>query len=371
MSRHSSFGESHDVAGEACAWLAQLETGDMTAADREAFREWINRSSRHAVEIRRIAKMSMELNALAELASPILDAADSQTTTNRSNRFLLTTKRVAAIVASVLLIAFLVQFGLIYDSSVRTEQQLFATSVGEQREVELSDGTIVTLNTNSQLEVDYDRSERTIRMNRGEAIFEVASGRNWPFVVRAADLQVRAVGTAFAVRLLDDEFSVTVIEGQVEVAESSGPQDHLSQFGSDSEAMGQSQIREYRGTKFKPLSVGSGQILIFSSSEDSRLLVNKSARDLQRELSWQHGLHDFSDVPLEEVISEIGRYSSLSIELEDPKLREIRFGGVFRTGETKPLLDALEASYGVDVEYVGTNKVRLRLTAEKQSENQN
>jgi transmembrane sensor len=111
----------------------------------------------------------------------------------------------------------------------------------------------------------------------------------------------------------------------------------------------------------RPLFLEAGQSITIPASKETSLVVNKSERDLQRELSWQEGLHDFSETPLENVIREVSRYSPLEVEITDPALREIRFGGIFRTGETQPLLDALQASYGVNVEYVGDTKVRLSL----------
>ena len=86
-----------------------------------------------------------------------------------------------------------------------------------------------------------------------------------------------------------------------------------------------------------------------------------SEREQLRELSWQEGLHDFSNTPLEEVVAELSRYSTTKIEITDPALGELEFGGVFRIGDTQPLFEALETAYGVEVNYLGDERVTLSL----------
>src|SRR6202042_1912925 len=98
------------------------------------------------------------------------------------------------------------------------EIQTLATAVGQQRNVTLADGSIVTLNTNTILETDLSRSVRQIYLRKGEAHFQVAHDRSRPFLVHAGDAVVRAVGTEFEVRLREDKHvEVLVNEGRVEV----------------------------------------------------------------------------------------------------------------------------------------------------------
>src|SRR5229473_648456 len=98
------------------------------------------------------------------------------------------------------------------------ESQTLATAVGQQRNVTLADGSTVTLNTNTILETDLRRRTREIYLRKGEAHFQVAHDRSRPFLVHAGDAVVRAVGTAFEVRVLTDQHvDVVVDEGRVEV----------------------------------------------------------------------------------------------------------------------------------------------------------
>src|SRR5581483_7239884 len=94
----------------------------------------------------------------------------------------------------------------------------FETEVGEQRSVVLQDGSVVTLNTSSHIDVDLRKDRRVIRLSRGEALFQVARDATRPFDVVAGPVTVQAVGTEFNVDRRDARTTVTVVEGQVRVS---------------------------------------------------------------------------------------------------------------------------------------------------------
>ena len=94
-----------------------------------------------------------------------------------------------------------------------------------------------------------------------------------------------------------------------------------------------------------------------SAQKDVVKLISK--REIDRKLSWQQGLLDFSDAPLETVIEDLSRYTPLTIEISDPELRDLKFDGIFRTNELQSLFNALETSFDIKIEYVGDDLVRL------------
>ena len=363
MSKERFTKETPDIAAEACAWIAQLETGELTAADLDAFREWMQRSPRHAAEIKRLAAASMDLNVLADMAKPLREATEDYQSIVRPGRrqTLFTRSRVAtiAIAAGVVLA---IGFSLLYTGAAPDEPMLVATAVGDYREVELSDGTMVKLNTDSRIEIAYDDKKRKVRLLTGEAFFDVAHNPARPFFVYAGEKYVRVVGTAFVVRLIENDFEVTVMQGRVELAETTkitgAAHRKTSPKTKESPAGGPA-------APLAPITLKAGQSISISAMQKVSAIVALTERDLQRELSWQEGLHDFSNTPLEEVVKEMSRHSPLQIEIADPALHGLKFGGIFRTGETQPLLDALESSFGIDVEYVGDNKVVLSLAAQE------
>lgn len=344
--------KSSDITSEACAWIAQLETGELTAADLEAFREWMQRSPRHAAEIKQLAQMSGDLNVLTDMAESLHEAGEEyRSVVGRRRQPTLTLARIAAVVAVVAVIFSVVLFQM----SGPVEPRMLTTAVGEYREIELQDGTQVKLNTDSQIEVVYDKDQRKVRLLAGEAFFDVVPNPDRPFIVYANGKYVRVVGTAFLVSLIDRDFGLTVTEGRVELAETAVLED------AGKETVEPDNASSAVPTVIAPMVLEAGQSVSISGAAEVTPVTTLSERELQRELSWQEGLHDFSNTPLEEVVRELSRHSPIAIEIADPQLRDLKFGGIFRIGETKPLFDALEASFGIEVTYLDKNRVSLSL----------
>ena len=350
-----------DIKSEASAWIAQLETGELSGADLEAFREWMSRSPRHAAEIKRLAELSMELNVLTEMAEPLREVLMEYQPIVKSGfiRSVFKPVRVAVFVA-VAGIIFSLLFYQQQAEITADESLLTTTSVGEYRDFELADGTKVKLNADSQIESDYDSRKRKVRLLKGEAFFDVKPDASRPFLVYARENYVRVVGTAFLVRLTKQDFEVTVTKGRVELA-----QVGTMTEGRERKLPAKVDPNNAAVTLQSPLILEAGQSVSITTARAISPIVTLSDRELQRELSWREGLHDFSNTPLEDVVNELTRHSPLEIEIADPAIRHLKFGGIFRTGETEPLFDALASTYGIDVQYISENKVRLSLAPQK------
>lgn len=358
MSRDIFSDDGSNITAEACAWIPQLETGKLTAADQEAFREWINRSPRHAAEIRYQAEMSKELNVLAGMAQPIDAAADhhsaavSRKKPRSSFGFI-----PAAFAISIAALMFFAATAIYRPVNSSVETALYRTAIGEYREFVLSDGSVVKLNTDSQIEVTFDKDNRRVRLLNGEVFFDVTSNAKRPFWVYTQDQHIRVVGTAFLVSLLDKNFELMVTEGRVELASNSPPanlqqqQQIVTRDSEDQPKLDQ--------LSTEPIALVAGQSIHVSVSKQTTPVQTLSEIEQRRELSWQEGLHEFSDDSLLDVVRELSRYNRMKIEITDPELQELKFGGVFRIGETQLLFDALEAAYGVEVVYLDDNSVHL------------
>ncbi|MGE0410023.1 MAG: FecR family protein, partial [Amphiplicatus sp.] len=335
---------------------AQLETGDLSIEDRAAFREWIKRSPRHYREIIRLARLSGEINVISEMAGPLKAAAESLAPIARPQaRPLLASRRRGAVLAGLAL-ALVVGTAIIMGRAfLFNGPYVIATAIGGYGERILPDGSVVKLNTASQIEVDYSQTERRVRLLKGEAFFDVAHNADHPFLVYAGDKMVRAVGTAFAVRWTDGDLFVTVAEGRVEYGVARSSPDGARDGGA---ALAKIQSPD-EGTA-APLALDAGHVLTVQSGVGGREIKDLSAQDLNRQLSWRSGVLDFTDKPLIDVVHEMSRYTELKIEIADPALRDLKLSGVFRTGETSELFDALTLSFDVEVEQVNKKLVRLR-----------
>lgn len=342
---------SEAISSEACAWIAQLETGALTPHDLSAFREWVGRSPRHAAEIQRLAHLAEDVNLVAGMQQPLELAIESfqpmlAAQRRRGMRWLT--------VAAAVLIAVA---GLFIALDLRQAPQplLIATALGDYRTETLPDGSVVKLNSNSQIEVNYSRDLRRVRLLKGEAFFTVAHDEKVPFLVFAQEKYVRAVGTAFSVRMSGADLAVLVTDGVVELNDSVAT---LPQAGSAPVHSPSVGAASPPGVRLR-----AGQGMTIALEEEVRpevaAVVALSEREVQRTLAWREGLLDFTRTPLEEVVAEVSRHTALQIEIADPSLRELQFDGMFRVGQVDELLVALGEAFQIKVERIGDDRVRL------------
>lgn len=344
MDKIVAFPDRHSIEAEACEWIARLHGDEPTAEDLAAFREWIGRSPQHRAEMERLAALWSELNVLTELAGPRRQSAVVGAGRWRWPRWLVGIQPLrfgaAALIAGASVFALL----LVRQSDDATpwSGRAYTTAVGQQQSISLPDGSSVLLNTDSRIEIDYSDDHRRIHLRRGEAFFRVAHERDRPFDVYAGAGMVRAVGTAFAVRLRPRDIEVSVTEGSVELAS-------LVTDGGDRRAEG--------ARKTTLARIKANQVATFGESIESIEPVTAGALD--ERLSWQKGVLIFSGEPLHSVVEEVSRYTAIKIVIVDPALRDLPVGGYFKVGETDAMFEALEASFDVHVERIGTDTVQL------------
>ena len=193
----------------------------------------------------------------------------------------------------------------------------YATGIGERRTVTLADGSLMRLNTDTSVTVDLAPERRSVRLLRGEASFDVAHDTSRPFVVAADEARVRAVGTAFTVRLRPDFTEVTVSEGIVGVRDGDRNERHVAAGNA--------------------AAVRRGTIAVTALDHT----------DIQRRLAWQDGRLSFDGDTLEQAVDEFNRYRTVPIVIGDPALAGVRIGGTFRSDRSGDFARALEQSFGI------------------------
>ena len=289
----------------AADWVARLDAGPLTEDEQSELDGWLAADSRCLGAFAR---------ARALFISPdIAEAVEAP----RPGPISGVTRRgfLAALAASVAVAAFVVgrqDHGIVTD---------YASAVGEIRTIPLEDGSRVTLNTDSLVSVEYRRHSRLVRLIRGEAYFEVAKNPERPFIVQGPAAQARAVGTAYSVRLGDDErMQVRVTTGRVAVEP---PPSALAESlrlspiadnGAYLDANQQADVRVVREGPYK----GQVQISIRDVTPDS----------VERSLMWREGLLSFEGETLAEAIEEFARYSRQKVVLQGAVARE-RVSGLF------------------------------------------
>ncbi len=346
------------VRAEAAAWIAQLETGDLEAADLDALREWIGRSPVHAIELRRCARLAGELNVLSEMKGALEDAAKAYRPMRRKRNRRKWAYPAFALCATLLTVL------LWRMSAPEVFTETFATAVGEYREYEMPDGSVIALNTNSRLEVVYTPELRQILLLSGEALFQVAPNADRPFVVQAGLHHVEAVGTAFVVKMVDDQMEVSVTEGQVKLSSSTPVSGDMSKPA----PLEATSISAPAVLAAVYLQMGqSVKLPVHQQRAEVAEIESVSTAELRRRLAWRDGLLDFHRTPLRQVVAEVSRYSGMRIIIEDPDLKEREFDGLFRVGETQMLLQALKLRDDIDIVQVDPGTVRISAAQRKQN----
>jgi len=323
--------DNSDTADIAAFWVARLDRGGLSADELIALREWAIAHPSHLRELERAARIWESLDALAALRRIVARPVPAKR--KRMTPF--------AVAASAAGLALALAFLLFTRGGVEVPEYnaSFATRVGEMQVIEPGEGSRISLNTDSRLAVEFGATLRRVRLDRGEAYFDVAADDDRPFVVETDFGTVVVTGTAFLVRVEETGLEVTVREGHVELQ------------GSPADA----------GDGRVPVAVlTAGEVASVESNGSRRIEPIESAR-LVRKLGWRDGMLMFNGESLEEVVREVGRYTPIEINIADQALRTRRIGGYFRAGEIEDLLATLESDFGIRVERLGDSEVNLSL----------
>ena len=222
----------------------------------------------------------------------------------------------------------------------------YATAIGEQRSVVLPDGSQIRMNTASSVDVSYNHGVRLIHLAGGEAWFKVAHNKARPFIVYAGKYAVKAVGTAFSVRVRDDGIDLTITDGRIEVAS-------LKQRIPPQASLDPDMINE--AVSRVPLT--AGQHAVFN--EGIELAQRVEPAQMEKMLSWRDGMLIFDNDTLEDVVAEISRYTPVKIVISDSDIRDMRFGGYFHANDVPSILATLEEGFGIHVEKINNNLIYL------------
>jgi transmembrane sensor len=218
----------------------------------------------------------------------------------------------------------------------------YATEAGERRVVALPDGSRISLDSESKVEVRYSKTGRTILLDRGRARFDVAHDVTRPFTVTAGTKTVVAVGTSFNVERLGSTVLVTLIQGHVLVKDAPS-----------------SVAIVHRGTQpARPVSLVAGEQMI--AQQNVKPLV--APADLADATAWESGRIVFRGEPLNQAVARVNRYTDHAV-IVDPSAASVRVSGVFNAGDIGSFVGAITSYFPVQA----TTDANDRITLEKRS----
>jgi transmembrane sensor len=353
--------EHYTAREEAAQWLARVDRG-LRQHEGVTLRDWlkhpVNRSA--IVDVARSWHGPEVIALLAELF-PITAQAMARTTRRGSANILVAaTAAVCVVLLGTWMLndqrhwsRFAASWSASHDSQSASHlpllKEAYATVVGQQREIVLPDRSTITLNTDTSVVVTYSLRERDVLLPHGEASFRVAQEPERPFVVRAGPhRRFQAVGTQFDVRLLTpDHMELIVTEGTVKVFET-------PIVWAETPAL--ARLRD--NMTYGETTVGAPAVV---QVEPGLQFVRKvEAGAVDDLLAWQRGRIVFKGERLEDVLTEVDRYTNARFVLSGDELRNIRVVGGFRTGHIDDFLLLLRKNYFIISERDGEGRIVLR-----------
>ena len=284
---------------EAATWFAALRRGPMAVEERQAFDAW-RADPRKQAALDGMHELWGEVSAVRELG---VAAPAPRPSLGRM---------AAGIAAGAVLTAGVLTLAVNPPGGHRLR-----TDVGEQRTIQLADGSRVMLDTGSHIRVRFSGDRRAVELTSGQAMFEVAASAERPFTVTAGQTEVTATGTRFDVRLDGAGARVVLVEGRVAVKHEGG------------------------GERAWTLSPGQE----VRTSAPKPVVANV---DLGTVTSWTTGRLVFDRTPVTVAVAEVNRYTDKPIEIQDPEVAEAVVSGVFDAGDVDGFVAALEDLYGLE-----------------------
>ncbi|MCG6206731.1 FecR family protein [Rhodopseudomonas sp. HC1] len=296
------------VDDQAIQWFVLLRDDEATEADRAAFATWLRSDPSHEASWHSLERMWSGLDVVGR--------------PRQRRRHRHTLKRAVTAAVVLLVVAGLgwqmIPVGLFADHR---------TSIGERKTITLEDGSQIELGTATALDVSFKPAERRIKLLTGEAFFTVAKDSTRPFIVTAGRGEVKVLGTAFDVKFAGD-VRVAVAQSRVQVGTPPG----------------------------RPVEVTAGHEVRYGAGGLSAV----TEADLDAVQAWRQNQLVFRDVPLSEVLAELGRYRRGSVLLLGGALGQRHVTAVFDTHDTDAALDIIAQSLSLRI-YRATSWLTLMI----------
>jgi transmembrane sensor len=316
---------AHQIDAEAADWAARFDRGPLTAGLEQAFRAWLDGDVRALGAYARIRAVALSTERARALGPDFDPEAFAATPSSLPRRRVL---QLGGAIAASLLVGVGTTWQLLRNRG------RFTTAKGETKVIALKDGSVVTLNTASEILVNYSDALRSVELVRGEALFDVAKNKARPFVVAAGDTSVRVVGTSFSVSRFDAApIRVLVREGIVEVFKPSA-------------------------LNVQPVRITANTMAM--SPDDHADIVAQAipSAQVRRAMAWQEGQIAFEGQTLAQAAAEFSRYSDTRIVVEDPVLAREEIAGLFKATDPVGFANTIAISLNAHVR-VGEGEVRL------------
>lgn len=334
---------TQELYDEASLWIVKMDKG-LSADEQTALQEWMQADQAHYDILMEMTQLWDKMDAMSRLSDLFVKPKPA------APQWPL----VSALAASVLFAVSVAIWAIIGGNSPEFGDNIYRTAIGEQSTVILSDGSQITLNTNTKVQVKYTARARLLQLSNGELHVRVAKDPARPLSVMVGDQVVQAVGTEFNIEITDQQkIELVVTEGKVKVNVRRDPQKTLAQADDQQPDL---TLPE------NAVTVAAGEQVVLSDkgvevTPDE--ITEVSADDIKVKLSWRQGNLIFRGESLEEAVKEIGRYTSVEFVFMNEDLKKMRVAGLFKAGDVEGLLATLRENFDIVSQKDGNGKVLL------------
>lgn len=312
----------------AATWVTRRDAG-LSAEDARALERWLAADPRHA------QAFSYYDSAWSALAKPTRDGSGQElermlhvrARRRKTHRLVQGGALAALVLLGVSFFAF--------RQPTLSPTPAANTVVRMPARQQLPDGSLVELKGAARISVDYTSQRRSITLLEGEAHFDVQKDPARPFVVSAAGVEVRAVGTAFSVQMDTAEIEVLVTHGRVAVnkPEPTAPT-----------------TQEASPQPLATLDAGRRMVVDLQAKTAAPEIKEVPPAEMQERLAWRAVRLEFTHTPLGEAVEMLNRHAApgaIRFAVTDPDVASTRISGLFRVDNTDALIVLLEGAFGL------------------------
>ena len=314
-------GGATQAEREAARWIARLEASDVSLEDHRRFRQWLREGLHNRAAYEALAQTWDRLDLLKNL-----DVNPSPPRPSR--RWLL-----AGAAAGTLAIGATAVMLVLPNA----EAIAYATGVGERRTVRLKDGSTTELDAASRMDVRFEAHLRRVRLDAGEALFDVRHDQDRPFVVETAFGDVRARDASFLVRVGFASARATILRGEIEAVRDTAPAGSRPGAG--------------------PLIGETNDEIVFDRSSVEKRAMTPAA--IERRLAWRQGMLAFDGETLREAAADVERQSGVHFEFADPAIGDMAIGGFIDGRDADAFVALLSSNLGLRAQRVSHTRVVL------------
>lgn len=323
----------------AIQWFMRMQHANADHTDRSRFEAWLMSHPAHQRAYSEVAELWEDFDSPSQVQ--LLASAMEQKERlkeERKNRI----KKSIASTLGVLMIAVASLLGYQIWQAQPLMQIATVTDVGQIKSQELEDGTKLTINSGSEIEIIYYRNQRLVKLYRGEAIFEVTRDESRPFVVDSGKAKITVLGTRFAVNRLQSLVRISVDHGSVKV-ESQSTQGNANGA---------------------PLILKGGDVAQIDNSGVAKRIDFNAADSFE----FQQGIITFDQAGLEEIAETLSRHRRPMVHADVTSGHDVHITAVLNVKNVEKFLYNLPTMAPVIIHSEAGNTVLLGQPAHQKNQ---